>query len=255
MSGFSGRNTDWINRSEQVVDYHKSERKFFTNVFGYMMIGVFITAVVTMIISNNQGMMESLFSTYEYTNSDGEAATGFTASAVWWACSIAELVLVVVICYLTSSLKGITSMVLFLVYAALNGVTIAPMIYAYTGASVATVFFISSAVFAVAAAFGFMTKMDLTNLGSFFMIGLISLVIAMVVNIVIGSPMIDYVISAAAVLLFTGLTAYDVQMLSDMHRQQHNGGENLVIYGALSLYLDFINLFIHLLRILGTSDD
>ena len=229
--------------------------KFLTNVFAYMGIGVLITAIVTMVISNSEGLMESLFSTYQYRNDEGEMTTGFKASGIWWACTAAELAIVVYISWFTNSMKGITAWLAFMVYAALNGVTIAPLIYAYTGASVAMIFFISASVFGIAAAYGLTTKKDLTSLGGFFIVALVSLLVAMVVNMLVGNGFIDMLISAIAVIVFTGLTAYDVQMLKELHREQHGSSEQtLAVYGALRLYLDFINIFIHLLRLFGDND-
>ncbi len=226
------------------------------SVFCYMGIGVLITAFVTMFISNSPDLMGLLFNTYEHTNEDGEVTTGFSASWIWWTCVAVELALVIGICYGTNNLSAGISWIMFLVYAGLNGITLSPLIYVYTGESITVVFFLSAAVFGVAAAYGFFTKRDMTSLGSFFMVGLISLIIAMVVNIFIGSSFMGFVISCVAVLLFLGITAFDIQMLREMHNQQYGNSEkSLAVYGALSLYLDFINIFIHMLRIWGNLDD
>lgn len=230
--------------------------KFLVNTFGYMCVGVLITALVTLFVSNQPGLMEQLFHTYDYIDENGENAIGFSASGLWWALSIAELLLVVAIVYGTTSLPAKYSWTMFLIYSALNGITISPVIAAYTGASVAVVFFISAAVFASAAIYGKVTDKDLTSVDSFFLIALIGLIIAMVVNMIIGSTFMDYLISCAAVVLFIAITAFDVQMLREMHRQQYGSSpQALAVYGALSLYLDFINIFLHLLKLLGSSDD
>lgn len=235
----------------------KTERfnKFLVNVFSYMGVAVFITAIVTLYISNSPGLMDSLFSTYEYVNSDGENKVGFHANWIWWTCTALELLIVIAISWGVNSLSASLSWPLFLFYAVLNGVTISPVIAAYTGSSVAMVFFISATVFGIAAVYGYTTKKDLKSFGSFFLIGLIGLIIAMVVNAYMGNPFIDYVISCVAVLLFLGITAWDIQMLEDMHSNQYGSSEkSLAVFGALSLYLDFINIFLHLLRLLGNRD-
>ena len=145
---------------------------------------------------------------------------------------------------------------LFLAYSVLNGATISAILLLYTGASVATTFFVAGGMFVSMAAYGTVTKKDLTSMGSFMFMGLVGIVIASVVNIFLGSAMISWVVSAIGVIVFTGLTAYDVQKITRIGSGGIMGnGETAIrkgaIMGALALYLDFINLFLALLRFLG----
>jgi FtsH-binding integral membrane protein len=143
---------------------------------------------------------------------------------------------------------------LFVVFAILMGMSLSFVLLAYTGASVAMTFVVTSAMFGVMAVTGYTTKMDLTKFGSIMFMGLIGIIIASLVNMFMRSEMMDYIISFIGVLVFTGLTAYDVQKLKRIGSGLVYGsetGRKLIILGALTLYLDFINLFLFLLRLLG----
>jgi FtsH-binding integral membrane protein len=148
-----------------------------------------------------------------------------------------------------------TATILFLAYSALSGVTLTPIFYAYTLSSIGTTFFVTAGTFATMALYGATTKRDLTGMGSMLMMALVGLVIASVVNIFLGSGLMSLVISAAGVLIFVGLTAYDVQSLTRMAQNvsTEDDTHRFAIIGALKLYLDFINLFLFLLRFLGTG--
>lgn len=148
-----------------------------------------------------------------------------------------------------------TATILFLAYSALSGVTLTPIFYAYTASSIGTTFFVTAGTFATMALYGATTKRDLTGLGSMLMMALVGLVIASIVNIFLGSGLMSMVISAAGVLIFVGLTAYDVQSLTRMAQNvsTEDDTQRFAIIGALKLYLDFINLFLFLLRFLGTG--
>src|SRR5829696_2582926 len=142
---------------------------------------------------------------------------------------------------------------LFLLYAGLLGLMLSSVFLAYTGASITRVFFISAASFGALSLYGYTTQRDLSPIGSFLMMGLIGLLIAVVVNIFLKSSGLDFVISAAGVLIFAGLTAWDTQKIKEMYDPMEDGtiaGRKSVM-GALTLYLDFINLFLFMLRFLG----
>jgi FtsH-binding integral membrane protein len=138
-------------------------------------------------------------------------------------------------------------------YAALMGVSLAPFLLLYTGASVAQVFFITAAMFGGMSLWGYTTKRDLTGFGSFLFMGLIGIIIASLVGMFFQSSMLQFIISVAGVLIFTGLTAYDTQKIKEMYSPNMDGtlAGRGAIMGALSLYLDFINLFIMLMRLMG----
>jgi FtsH-binding integral membrane protein len=148
-----------------------------------------------------------------------------------------------------------TATILFLVYSALTGVTLTPIFYAYSLGSIGTTFFVTAGTFASMALYGATTKRDLTGMGSMLFMALIGLVIASVVNMFLGNSLFSLVISAVGVLIFVGMTAYDVQALTRMANNvsSEEDTHRFAIIGALKLYLDFINLFIYLLRFLGTG--
>lgn len=240
------------------ADFASELSRFYTNVFTVMAIGLAVTGGITLWLSHSQGLMEALFTMTSYVDEAGKNKTGFSASGWWWGAAILELVLVVALSWgsLGKGMSTASGVLLFAFYSALNGVTLAPVIYSYTDASVAKVFFITAGTFGGCALFGRITKINLLPMGSFFLVGLIGLLIALVVNIFYQSPVMDYTISGVAVLLFAGLTAYDMQKLRAMFEESADGSvPGLVVYGALTLYLDFINLFIHLLRLFGVKKD
>ena len=142
---------------------------------------------------------------------------------------------------------------LFVVYAALNGVTLGIVLLAYTGASVMKAFLVTAGIFAITSVWASSTKKDLTAWGSFLFMGLIGIIIALVVNLFLRSPLMDYIISIIGVGVFVGLTAYDTQRLRAMVLEAANQVtvSKMAIFGALQLYLDFINLFLMLLRLFG----
>ena len=148
-----------------------------------------------------------------------------------------------------------TATILFLVYSALTGVTLTPIFYAYSLGSIGTTFFVTAGTFASMALYGATTKRDLTGMGSMLFMALIGLVIASVVNMFLGNSLFSLVISAVGVLIFVGMTAYDVQALTRMANNvsSEEDTQRFAIIGALKLYLDFINLFIYLLRFLGSG--
>jgi FtsH-binding integral membrane protein len=141
-------------------------------------------------------------------------------------------------------------------YAALVGVSLAPLLWVYTGTSVAQVFFITAATFGAMSLYGYTTRRDLSGFGSFLFMGLIGIIIASLVNMFLASTMMAFVISVVGVLVFTGLTAYDTQWIKESYVASDDGtlAGRKAIYGALKLYLDFINLFIMLLRLLGVAN-
>jgi FtsH-binding integral membrane protein len=146
-----------------------------------------------------------------------------------------------------------TALTLFMIYAGLLGVTLAPIFLAYTGASITKVFFISAASFGALSLWGYTTQRDLTAMGSFLIMGLFGVILASLVNLFLKSSGLDFVISAVGVLVFAGLTAWDTQKIKEMYDVNDDGSVSgrKAVMGALSLYLDFINLFLMLLRLFG----
>lgn len=171
---------------------------------------------------------------------------------------IAELGLVWYLSSAVMKMRTTTATLLFALYSALNGVTLSPIFYAYTMESITTTFAITAATFAVTAIYGAVTKRDLSRWGSILFMGIIGIIIASLINMFVGSSGLSLIISYVGVLLFTGLTAYDSQRIKEMlaaTSYDEQLSKRVSILGALTLYLDFINLFIYLLRILGRSRD
>ena len=142
---------------------------------------------------------------------------------------------------------------MFYVFAAVFGVSLATIFLAYTGASVARVFFITAGMFAATSVYGYTTKRDLAGMGGMMVMGAIGIMIAMLVNLFLKSPMMDFVISGAGVIIFTGLTAWDTQNIKETYNETYGGESNskMAVLGALSLYMNFINLFMFMMRLLG----
>ena len=176
-------------------------------------------------------------------------------SMLFWGVLIAEVVLVMYMSARFNKISFTTATLLFISYSILNGVTLSILFLVYTASSIATTFFVTAGTFGAMALFGYVTKKDLTRIGSLCIMGVIGLIIASVVNMFLHNTMMDMIISYVGVLLFVGLTAYDAQkikhLLSGDDIEVNESTQKIALLGALTLYLDFINLFIYLLRILG----
>lgn len=181
-----------------------------------------------------------------------------TNKALFWGLIIAELALVFTVSGAINRLSLATATLLFVLYSVVNGATLSVIFLAYSMPAIIQTFFITAGTFGVMALVGYTTKTDLTSLGKLLFMALIGLVIATVVNMFVGSTGFDYILSYVGVLIFVGLTAYDTQKIKQMCMQAPDAGEHmqkLALLGALSLYLDFINLFLYLLRIFGNNKD
>ncbi len=178
----------------------------------------------------------------------------YTSRGALWVLLIAELGLVFYTTARINRLSLATATTLFAVYSALNGITLSAIFLAYTLSSIASVFFITAGTFAITAFYGYTTKRDLTKMGSILLMGLIGLILATVVNMFLHNSMLMLVLSYVGVVIFVGLTAWDSQKIKEMLAMQPDmseGAQKVALMGALALYLDFINLFLYLLRIFG----
>ena len=191
-------------------------------------------------------------------NSPNILALIYSSQVVMWGIIIAEFGLVMYISTRLEKLSLSTATTLFALYSILNGVMLSSIFLLYSTAIISKVFFITAGTFGVTALYGYATKKDLSSLGNILFMALIGLVIATVVNIFMKSAMFDLILSYIGVIIFVGLTAWDSQKIKHMMMVQQDADESaqkLALIGALSLYLDFINLFLYLLRIFGRSDD
>jgi FtsH-binding integral membrane protein len=180
-------------------------------------------------------------------------------SPLKWLFILAPLAMVMVISFGINRLRPATAQMLFWVFSALMGISLSSIFLVYTHTSIVRVFFITAASFGALSLYGYTTKRDLTGVGSFAIMGLFGILIAMLVNAFLGSTMMQFIISVIGVLVFSGLTAYDTQRLKNdyIYGYASQGGdiaERAAITGALSLYLNFINLFTFLLQLLGQRD-
>lgn len=195
---------------------------------------------------------------YGVASSPGLMMTIFQTPAIMWGLIIAELAIVIAISAAINRLSLTTATLLFVLYSVLNGATLSLIFVVYTMSSIANVFFITAGTFGVMAAYGYFTKRDLSSWGKLLLMALIGLIIATLVNVfLVKSTGFDLILSYAGVLIFVGLTAYDTQKIKQMLAMQTDMGEGaqkVALLGALSLYLDFINLFLYLLRIFGRRE-
>ena len=197
------------------------------------------------------------FTAYGVATSPGILQAIYGNQILFWGLIIAEFALVIGVSAAINKLSLTTATLMFILYSVINGALLSSIFLLYTASSISTVFFITAGTFAAMAIVGYTTKTDLSSLGKILLMALIGLIIATVVNVFIKSSGFDMIISYIGVLIFVGLTAYDSQKIKQMLLQAPDAGEGaqkVALLGALSLYLDFINLFIYLLRIFGKRE-
>lgn len=216
-------------------------RSYMLAIYNYMASGVLLSGAVALLVASNAAIRAAFF-----------GATG-SPTLLGWIAVFAPLLLVFAISAGINRFSESSVKTLFWVYTALMGVSLSTVLLAYTGVSVARTFFISAAAFGALSLWGYTTKKDLSGFGTFLIMGVVGLVIAMIVNMFLRSTTMDLVVSGIGVLLFAGLTAYDTQRLKSLYfnEQATAARGKIVVMGALTLYLDFINLFLFLLRFMG----
>lgn len=225
--------------NSQVID--EGLRNYMLKIYNYMAGGLSATAIAAYLIVNNPSIFRLFFN-----------ETGY--SALGWLALIAPLILVFAFGWVLNrgTLQQVQAM--FWGYSVLMGVSLAPIFLVYTGASIARVFLITAASFGALSLYGYTTKKDLSGWGSFLIMGVLGVIIASIVNIFLKSSGLDYALSYITVFIFAGLTAYDTQTLKSLYYANGYNPEAVAkgaIAGALSLYLDFINMFMALLRLMG----
>lgn len=223
------------------VAYDAGLRTYMLAVYNYMASGLLLTGIVAMFVANSAGVRAVFF-----------AARG-TPTLLGWIAVFAPLALVFTLSFGINRLSERTVKALFWTYAILMGVSLSTILLAYTGVSVARTFFVTAAAFGGLSLWGYTTKRNLSAFGTFLIMGVVGLLIAIVVNMFLRSSALDLIVSAIGVLLFAGLTAFDTQKIKSVYFEVA-GTEffgKAVVMGALALYLDFINLFLFLLRFMG----
>ncbi|MFO1038718.1 MAG: Bax inhibitor-1/YccA family protein [Geminicoccaceae bacterium] len=226
-----------------VGEYDEGLRSYMLSVFNYMGLGLVITGLVAYVVGTNPALYMPIF-----------------GSPLKWVVMLAPLGFVFFLGARMTSMSVSAAQITFWAFAAVMGLSMASIFLVFTGESIARTFFITAATFGAVSLYGYTTKADLTKFGSFLFMGLIGIVIASLVNIFLASSALQFAISVIGVLVFTGLTAYDTQRIKEEYLSfaGSSGSEMIAkgaIMGALSLYLDFINLFTMLLQFFGSQRD
>ncbi|ANK13055.1 Bax inhibitor-1/YccA family protein [Erythrobacter neustonensis] len=221
------------------VSFDEGLRKHMLSIYNYMTSGILLTGIVALL---------------SFTT--GTAAAIFSGGALRWIVALSPMIVVFAMSFGANKFSTGTLKLMFWGFAVLMGLSLSSVFLVYTGASIATTFFATAAAFAGLSLFGYTTKKNLSGLGSFLIMGVIGLLVAMVINLFLQSPAFHYAISFIGVLIFAGLTAYDTQRLKNEY-EYLRGTEfagKAVVLGALSLYLDFINMFQFLLSFMGNRE-
>jgi FtsH-binding integral membrane protein len=213
------------------------QNSFMQKVYFWVFLGLFISGITALVVSITPAFYELILGN----------------QILFFSLIIAELALVIALVFAIKKLSAGMATFFFLFYSFLTGLTLSAVLFVYTASSVFMVFFITSGMFLAISIYGFFTKTDLTSLGPILFMGLIGLIIALIVNIFLQSALFDFILAILGVIIFTGLTAYDTQKIKNrsFFKSTSIGERKEAIISALKLYLDFINLFLSLLRLIG----
>ena len=231
-----------VDEKERGLEMQVAFPALMRKVYGWMALALVITGLTSYMVASSPGLMQMIFAN----------------RLVFWGMVIAELAIVFVISGRINRLSLVSATTWFIVYSVLNGALLSFIFMVYTQTAITEVFFITAGTFGAMALIGSTTKRDLTNLGGILFMALIGLIIASVVNFFVQSNTLDLIVSYVGVLIFVGLTAWDAQQIKRMLAMAPDAGEGaqkIALLGALNLYLDFINLFLYLLRRFGGRDD
>lgn len=209
----------------------------FKKVYMWMFIGLLLTFATGYFVSTNENMVYKIYST-----------------SLYWILAVIEIVLVIVLSARIGKMNITTSRIMFLTYSFVSGLTFSSIFIAYNMSSIIFVFLISSLLFLIFAILGYITKLDLTSVGTFLLMALIGIIICSIINIFVGNGTFEIVICSISILIFLGFTAYDVNKIKQL-QDIYPDEDSLAIVGALELYLDFINIFLDLLRIVANNRD
>lgn len=215
-------------------------RRHMLRIYNYMGVGLVLTGVVAMMTASSTTLMAAIFGT-----------------PLKWVAMLAPLAFVMVLSFGIHRMSFATAQLVFWTYCGAMGLSMASIFLVFTGSSIALTFFVTASTFLAMSLYGYTTKADLSKMGSFLIMGVLGLVIASLVNIFLQSSALQFAISAIGVLVFTGLTAYDTQRLKEEYAEHYDRETSgkIALMGALTLYLDFVNLFQFLLQFLGQRDE
>ena len=222
------------------ADIDEGLRSYMLGVYNYMASGILLTGLIALAVSMSPALMQTIYGT-----------------PLKWVVMFAPLGMVLFFSFRINKMSASAAQATFWAFAALMGLSLAYIFVVYTGVSIAKTFFITAASFGALSLYGYTTKKDLSGWGTFLFMGVIGLIIASLVNIFLQSTMMEFIISVIGVLIFAGLTAYDTQKIKEMYFEGDisDTRSKKIISGALTLYLDFINLFLFLLRFFGSSNE
>ncbi len=215
-------------------------RQHMLRVYNYMGLGLALTGLVAFIVGTTPALYVPIFST-----------------PLKWVVMLAPLAFVFFFSFRIHAISAATAQTLFWVFCAVMGLSLASVFLVFTGVSIARTFFITAVMFGATSLYGYTTKRDLSKMGSFLIMGLIGVVIASLVNIFLGSSMLQFAISVIGVIVFTGLTAWDTQSIKERYAEHYDAEstQKMAVFGAFSLYLNFINLFQLLLNFTGQREE
>lgn len=229
--------TDRVAKTE--LEYDEGLRKFMLGVYNYMTLALAISGLFALGVSMNQTAMQIIWQT-----------------PLKWVVMLAPLGMSIAFMFLADKMTLAMTRIYMFTFAAVMGLSLSSIFLIFKMGSIVNVFFITAATFGAASIYGYTTKRDLTSMGSFLMMGVIGLIIAGLVNLFLQSSMMAFVISCISVLIFTGLTAYDTQNLRNIYDELYDEEmEKAGVFGALNLYINFINIFLSLLQILGDKKE
>ena len=236
-----------VGRDRTAVGVDEGLRQYMLKVYNWMGLGLALTGAVAFAVISLEPLQQLFFQYLPGTRG------GVSLTILGWVALFAPIALVFFFSFRLHAMRASTAQAIFWFYAGLMGLSLAPIVAVYTGESLAKVFFISAAMFGAMSLWGYTTKRDLTGIGNFLIMGVFGLLIAMIVNIFLKSSAMSFAISILGVLIFVGLTAYDTQKIKEMYDVMDDGtvAGRKAVMGALTLYLDFINLFLFMLRFLG----
>ncbi|TDP43455.1 hypothetical protein DES42_11121 [Zavarzinia compransoris] len=214
-------------------------RQHMLRVYNYMGLGLVITGLVAMIVASTPALYVPIFGT-----------------PLKWVVMLAPLAFIFFFSFKLQTMSGATAQTMFWAFCAVMGLSMASIFLVFTGTSIARTFFIAAGMFGATSLYGYTTKRDLSQFGSFLMMGLIGVVIASIVNIFLGSTMLQFVVSVVGILVFVGLTAWDTQSIKEQYAENYDAEskQKLAVFGALSLYLNFVNIFQLLLSLTGERE-
>jgi uncharacterized protein len=234
-------NPAWHTRAQfDRVQFDEGLRQHMLRVYNYLGLGLVITGLVAWFVGTTPALYVPIFS-----------------SPLKWVVMLAPLAFVFFFSFRIHALSAATAQMLYWAFCGLMGLSLASVFLVFTGVSIARTFFIAATMFAAMSLYGYTTKRDLSNYASFLFMGLIGVVIASLVNLFLASSMLQFVVSVAGVIVFTGLTAFDTQRIKESYAEHHDSEstQKLAVFGAFSLFLNFINLFQLLLNLTGQREE